>query len=197
MQIDILIFQYLNGFAYQTKILDALGIFFGEYLAYLLGIALLVFLFWPRINRAKNQVMVIVAFSAGVIARFVVKTAILLLYNRARPFMVLSGVHQLISTSVGENFQSFPSGHAVFFFSLAMTIYSFNKKLGAWFFLGALAMGLARVFAGVHWPSDILGGAIIGIATGWLIYRCYHNYHQAIDATVRKIFETSQNILIK
>jgi len=182
MRIDILIFQYLNNFAHQSKILDLLGIFFGEYSAYLLGIALLVFLFLPTVNRAKNQVMVIVALSAGVIARFVVKTAILLLYNRARPFMVLPNVHQLISTSVGENFQSFPSGHAIFFFAVAMTVYRFNKKLGAWFFLGALAMGLARVFAGVHWPSDILGGAFIGIATGWLTYRYYQKYHQTIDA---------------
>jgi membrane-associated phospholipid phosphatase len=35
-------------------------------------------------------------------------------------------------------------------------------------------MGLARVVAGVHWPLDILGGAIIGILSTWIIYQFFN-----------------------
>jgi membrane-associated phospholipid phosphatase len=43
-------------------------------------------------------------------------------------------------------------------------------------------MGIARVYVGVHWPSDIIGGAILGSLTGWCVYWYYshhkiHTYH--------------------
>ncbi len=47
----------------------------------------------------------------------------------------------------------------------------FDRKLGWWLFAGAALMGVARVVGGIHWPSDILGGAVIGIVTAWLMVR--------------------------
>jgi membrane-associated phospholipid phosphatase len=38
-------------------------------------------------------------------------------------------------------------------------------------------MGLARVIAGVHWSIDILGGAIIGILSAWLVCKIFKNYY--------------------
>ena len=65
---------------------------------------------------------------------------------------------------------AFPSGHAAFYFSLAGVIWLLNKNLG-WRFAGAAAlMGLARVFVGVHWPLDILGGAAAGIISVYIVY---------------------------
>ncbi len=117
--------------------------------------------------------MVIVSLFAACVARWVVKTAILLVYHRPRPFALLQGVHQYISTSPSESFQSFPSGHTIFFFALATSLFMFNKKLGWWFFAAAFVMGVARVMAGIHWPTDILGGAILGILVGWVVYKIY------------------------
>ena len=59
---------------------------------------------------------------------------------------------------------AFPSGHTVFYFTLAFAIWHINKKWGQWLLAGAFILGLARVFIGVHWPFDILGG----IAVAWL-----------------------------
>ena len=70
---------------------------------------------------------------------------------------------------IPESGYSFPSGHAAFYFALSMGVYLYNKKLGAAFFVVSVLMGIARIFAGVHWPADILGGALVGIVTALLV----------------------------
>jgi len=80
--------------------------------------------------------------------------------------MVLDNVRQLI---FHESSGSFPSGHAAFSFAVAMGVYYYYPKTSILFFLASIAMGLGRVSAGVHWPSDILGGAVVGIFSAWLI----------------------------
>ena len=45
------------------------------------------------------------------------------------------------------------------------------KKLGKFFYVATILMTLARIAAGVHYPSDILAGMIIGIACGWFTFK--------------------------
>jgi undecaprenyl-diphosphatase len=94
-------------------------------------------------------------------------------YDRPRPFVALPDIHPLIATLPSENLQSFPSGHALFFFAIATVLFCFNKRVGVLAFIAAAVMAIARVYVGVHWPSDILGGAVIGMLTGWLAYAWY------------------------
>lgn len=188
MTTDIQIFNFINGLANHSKIADFIGIFLAEYMAYVLIGILIVMLFYPKVNRIFNRKMVIVSGFAATIARFVIKELIIVFYHRPRPFIVQIGSHKLISTTIAENYQSFPSGHAIFFFALAMALYCFNKKIGIWYFIAALIMGLARVFVGVHLPSDILGGAVLGMLTGWGIYKLYIHYKSKIDHIIQRIF---------
>ena len=100
------------------------------------------------------------------ISRFIITEIIRYFYFVPRPFVNNPIVHQLI---FHETSGSFPSGHAAIFFVLATVIFFFHKKWSILFFVGAILMGIARVMAGIHWPIDILGGAIIGILSAWLI----------------------------
>lgn len=86
-------------------------------------------------------------------------------YERQRPFLVLG--FQPLADHIQSG--SFPSGHAAFFFALALTVFYFNKLWGWRFLAMAMVISLARIFVGVHWPSDILAGAIIGLGSAFLI----------------------------
>lgn len=164
-----LIHQWANHF----PILDWIGIFLADYVAYAIGLAAVIVLFYPRPKRDLHQQMIIVALVSGLFARYVVKTFIVLFYSLPRPFVVLPSIHPLISVPHIEYYQSFPSGHALFFFAFSMSIYFFNKKLGLWLLVISSIMGVARVFAGVHWPLDIIWGALIGMTVSLFFHYIY------------------------
>lgn len=171
--LDATAFWALYGLSHHSALLDALGIFFAEYAAYVWAIILAVVFFWPSKEHIKNKMLVIVSVAAAVIARFGVKALMVYAYPRPRPFVSITTIQPLISTPLVENFQSFPSGHAIFFFALAAVIYCFNKKVGWWAFGAAALISIARIYVGVHWPSDIVGGAVLGVLTGWVVYHFY------------------------
>jgi undecaprenyl-diphosphatase len=102
--------------------------------------------------------------TAVILSRGIITEVIRFFYNRPRPFLALSFVPLL-----NENSGSFPSGHASFFFALAPLAFLINKKAGYWFLVSSFSMVFARVAAGVHWPSDILGGIAIGLASFWIV----------------------------
>ena len=84
-----------------------------------------------------------------------------------------------INYLIDKNDWSFPSGHSTFFFALAATVYFYNKKWGWWFFLAAIIINISRVIAGVHYPSDILGGAIIGILVAYFVFTIVNRVNRA------------------
>ena len=142
--------------------MDSIGIFFANYLAYLLGIAALVFVFKQSEWRARVRVFLhltlAVLISRGIIAEIVHQ-----IYDKPRPFLAM-GFQPLI----GESGVSFPSGHASLLFALSFTIFAINRRWGWWFLALSFLNGIARIFVGVHYPSDILGGILVGLA-GWAV----------------------------
>ncbi len=63
---------------------------------------------------------------------------------------------------------SFPSNHALNNFAVAMFYYRLFPKLKWVLFITASLIAISRVYLGLHYPSDILGGAIIGLAFGYV-----------------------------
>jgi undecaprenyl-diphosphatase len=98
----------------------------------------------------------VVGFSSF-FARYGVTEIIRFFYHRPRPFLTYH-VHQLIP----ETSYSFPSGHSTFFFAFSYAVYLYNKKWGIWFLSATTVLTIARIMAGVHYPSDIVGGIILG-----------------------------------
>jgi undecaprenyl-diphosphatase len=82
-----------------------------------------------------------------------------------RPRPVLEGLPPL---GGAPSSLSFPSAHATSGFAVA-TAMSRVEPLGALAFLLALALALGRPYLGMHYPSDVLAGALLGICLGLLV----------------------------
>jgi undecaprenyl-diphosphatase len=61
---------------------------------------------------------------------------------------------------------SFPSGHTSTSFACATVLSFFVPRAAPAFYLLALAIGFSRIYVGVHWPLDVLGGVVLGVAIG-------------------------------
>lgn len=108
------------------------------------------------------------ALIAGVIARGVFVEIIRYFYHRPRPYIV-----QNIQPLLDETSWSFPSGHAAFMFAVATIVFIKNRTLGVVMYVLAIATGISRVMAHVHWISDIIGGAVLGILVALLIEKIF------------------------
>jgi undecaprenyl-diphosphatase len=87
------------------------------------------------------------------------------LYSDARPFVSRTDTRLLISHAADNGF---PSEHATVSFAVAGTLIWWRRSIGFLAIFLASLIGFARVFVGVHWPSDVAAGAAIGIVTGAL-----------------------------
>jgi len=82
-----------------------------------------------------------------------------MLIERPRPFVT----HDLVVLFYKPTDFSFPSNSVAACFAIAATVSTFNKKLGFSMFIAVGILAFSRVYVGVHYPSDVLMGAIIGI----------------------------------
>lgn len=159
MAVDIQLFTFLNNLAGNSRLFDLVVIFFAKYSQYVLALLFLALLYH---SRERVKIFWVSAISV-VVARLGIVNIIRLFYHHPRPFLAFN-VHQLIAEN--EKY-SFPSGHSAFFFALAAAVYFYSKKWGIVFFIVSILMGISRVIAGVHYPFDILGGMVIGIAAAF------------------------------
>lgn len=165
-ELNFYIFQKINGMAGKYFWLDNLGIFFAKYLGYVL-VAFLIFFLLK--NFKKYWKMVIQALGAGILARLGIVELIRFLFPVHRPF-VENNINVLLNHI---NSPGFPSGHASFYFALSSVVYFYNKKAGYLFLMASFLISVSRVFTGLHWPSDILVGAAVGIFSGWLVIKIF------------------------
>lgn len=156
-KIDIYNFLFWNGFAGRAEWLDNLIILLAVYLPFVLPVFLAVLVYRTKNGVQEKLLLISAPIVAGAFARFAVVELIRFFYHRPRPFLVLNFKSLFV-----ENSFSFPSAHAAFFFAFSFTIFLYNRKWGIGFLIASLLITVARVAAGVHYPSDIVAGAFVG-----------------------------------
>lgn len=159
---DIQSFRALNGIAGMSDMLDAVIIFGAEGLVFLMVGSVIgyVLVSWNTSHfegRFENFIHTTVAVTLG----FLTERFIGWIWFRERPFVALENVTKLIE--MDPAMKAFPSGHSTFAFALAFSMLIHNRRWGWTFILLALTVGLSRVAAGVHYPSDVIGGLVVGL----------------------------------
>ncbi len=106
----------------------------------------------------------ILAYSIG----YVLKEGV----RRERPYEALTDVHTNHLDSADP--YSFPSGHATGAFALATLLTLRYPKPEVYIpaFAWAGLVGYGRMYFGLHYPSDVLAGALIGVGSAYLVYKC-------------------------
>lgn len=174
MTLNQTLFLAIHQFAGRHLWLDDLGIFFAQYLAYFLVAAFLVLAYYQLGWRRKLYV-----FCEGAIAvmlsRGLVTEVIRLFYHHVRPFSFYN-----FTPLIQEAGWSFPSGHMAWFFALSLTVWYVNRTWGWWFFGLSFVMGIARIYVGVHWPLDILGGIVVGLLSAWFVHWLLRDVRQKL-----------------
>ena len=87
--------------------------------------------------------------------------------NRLRPFLIMKDLH---IKKIGIDDFSFPSGHTTAAFSSAVMTLLFYPHFAAPCLILALITGVSRIYLGVHFPTDVAVGAVIGSTVSILIY---------------------------
>ena len=86
--------------------------------------------------------------------------------DRTRPCHELANVHLLVGCGSGY---SFPSSHAVNNFAAAVVLSYFMPRWTWGFICYASIIAFSRIYVGVHYPSDVVAGAVIGAVVGFLV----------------------------
>ena len=125
-----------------------------------LFIALIVIILW-----LKGEKTPAVYLALGLIIDAILVDILKAMIHRPRPFEVLP----IIPLELGDNFGSLPSGHTSRAFLSATILSNFYRKHMAAFFLIAVSIGISRIYVGVHYPLDVLIGAITGSLIGFFL----------------------------
>jgi undecaprenyl-diphosphatase len=163
--IDANIVIWLNGFVGTIKAFDDLiRIIASDYLmplVFSLGMLGLWFSGTSPAQRVKYQLTMLMGISALSIANIVVWIFNLVI-ERPRPFVEYGGQLNLLFYPPTD--PSFPANPVAVGFATATAAWTINRKFGWWMYGAAAVFGFSRLYAGVFYPTDIIGGAIVGIA---------------------------------
>ena len=167
---DQVVFGWINGRVGAIPLLDGAAEWVVSDYLVPVGLVLTLLAMWfvgvSRAARERHQIGVLVALSSMAIA----SGAVMLInsfYFRERPFVDMD-VTLLFYQPTDS---SFPANSAAAAFAIAAAVWGANRRVGSVLLGIAGLYGLTRVYAGVHYPLDIVGGAAIGIAVAYVVYK--------------------------
>ncbi len=159
-KIDAYLFHFFNMHGSRPRWLDrAMQMIteFGNGIV-TMGIALALFFF---VNHQLSY-----EFIFGTLVLWLIVELIKVLVRRSRPFTKLSGVRVVGSRARGK---SFPSGHtsqAFYMATIFVQYFQVHSATLVLFYTAALLVGITRMYLGMHYPRDVLAGAILGTCWG-------------------------------
>lgn len=157
-------FRMINDLGIKYDFLNPIFVFLAEYVLYLVLIITVLSLFSKK---KRNKLMGICTLLSIIVAEIAGKL-VSMLHSNNQPFAELSNVNQLIEKAVDN---SFPSDHTIIVFACCVTFWIFQKGWSFLWLILAVLVGISRMGVGVHYPADVITGAVISIISVFLVYR--------------------------
>ena len=158
--------KWLNSFATKHMLLDypMYGLTYNLYSGAVLQAFIWYCWFASDYNESRGLILVgsFLVFAAGALSRvlqLVLPTHLRPLHDPALAFTPPLKVDPTLL----NHWNSFPSDHATVYFGFAMVAYLVRPKIGWLMFVIALVLNLARVYEGLHFPADVIGGGALGL----------------------------------
>lgn len=155
---DTYVFQFINQ-GFRTSWLDALMVAFSAKLTWIIFAAIwLLYVLVKRRWEALRQTLFLGLCIGS--ADYIAYTFIKPFFARPRPCKVLDHV---ITLDGCASWNSFPSNHATNAMAAAVIVYCLmSRRWGSALLISAFMVGLSRIYVGVHYPMDVLGGFLLG-----------------------------------
>lgn len=152
---NVSLFFLIFNLSGRMQILDTLMIFGTKYLIYLIFLFVIILGLKGGIKEKKSLLLIIL----GLPVAFLLIKGIHIFFFEPRPFVIF---HFSPIVSESANSAAFPSRHATIVAVLAFAYTYFKSKWFPLFLLIMLWVGLSRIYVGVHYPLDIVGGFLVG-----------------------------------
>ncbi|HVN47976.1 MAG TPA: phosphatase PAP2 family protein [Bacteroidota bacterium] len=180
-KVDLGLFRFING-TLQNPVFDAFFPFITDLNRIRLVLyAVILILLWMLVHKSKTTrlaalLLILTILIGDQLNSFVIK----FILERTRPCHSLVHVHLLVGCGSGY---SFPSSHAVNNFAGALILAYFFPRGKWWLFGFASLVAFSRIYVGVHYPSDVAGGAVIGLSIAsavlffaYLVEQSWHRF---------------------
>lgn len=118
-----------------------------------------------KIWRQRGLLVLLALGANAVLCNLLLKPMV----GRIRPYDLLG--YEILIPPVGD--PSFPSGHTSASFAAATALYAIDRRWGIAAYFFAVLMGFSRLYLGVHFPTDVLVGAVIGVLLAKLVIRFF------------------------
>lgn len=119
---------------------------------------------WVVDGKIKKETVIHALFAS--LMAWTISEIIKYIFPTLRPFQ-MQNLLPLTATIPGDG--AFPSAHTAVAFALSVTILKHDRKVGVLYLIMAGLVGIARIMAHVHYPIDIIGGAMIGTLTSEIV----------------------------
>ncbi|MCX7879954.1 MAG: phosphatase PAP2 family protein [Ignavibacteria bacterium] len=168
--IDVSIFYFINKTIANT-FFDKLFVLITTQENWYLTYIFLIYFLWTR-HRLKGKAFVLILVLTITVSDQLSSQVIKEIFERIRPCHSLEDVRLLVHCGAGK---SFPSSHSVNNFAFATLMSSFFTRYKLHFFIIASLIAISRVYVGVHYPADVLFGAFLGLAIGYVFVLIFKN----------------------
>jgi len=147
---------------------------------YLVAVPVVVSGLWWLLRASRSaRVRYLVLLAGGGVVAYALSKIGGHFYDDPRPFIA----DQVVPYFRSATDNGFPSDHTLFATVVAAAMWPFDRRLSALFYVIAVAVGLARVVAGVHHGVDVIGGLAIGTASVALVWQVQRVVVRAWPAT--------------